>query len=119
MFTTTGPVLNEQTGTNEADWAGLRGDTLYFTISKDPLADWDNRIWTAQVRVTAADTEIAQSFEVTDNSTSSLVSVFFKLNTDDLLGRWFYDVQWNDPDTDFTETILMGKLKIKQDVTRA
>lgn len=118
MFTSTEPVLDDRTGTMEADWAGLRGDTWFFTISKDPLTGWGNRVWTAQIRANAADDDPEASFTVINSSDSSHVDVFFRLDTDDLLGSWVYDVQWHDPDTDVTETIVRGKVKIKQDVTR-
>lgn len=118
MFTASTPYLDDSTGTWLVDWTGLRGDTLYFSVAKKPLSGWDTRVWTSQVRVNATDDDPAATFAVTDNSTANEVSVFFKLATDDLIGTYKYDVQWNDPDNDITTTIITGKIKIKSDVTR-
>lgn len=119
MFTNSTPALNSATGTMESDWAGLRGDTLYFTISNSDLTGWNTRTWTAQLRVNGADAAIKATFDVTDSSDSDSVSVYFQLNTEDIeVGKYVFDVQWFDEDNNITETVLMGKVSIKQDVTR-
>jgi hypothetical protein len=120
MYTMQEPYLEESTGTWRSDAAGLRGDTWYFTIAKDPLANWDTRIWTAQIRTAPESTDILKSFDVTNSSTSSALSVFFKVQTDDVdVGKYWYDVQETTSDGGIITTILRGKVSIKSDVTRA
>lgn len=119
MYTFTAPVLDSKTGTPTSNAAGLRGDTIYLTISNSTLAGWTGRTWTAQLRVDPTDTDPVASFTVIDSTDADSVSVYFQLQTDSIApGKYVYDVQYVVTDPDITTTVLRGKVTISEDVTR-
>lgn len=106
------------------DYKVTRGDDFADTVTikeGDPLAavDVSARTYTAQVRRKADDAEVVaqMSIDMTDAATGQVTYSIADSVTDDMDGDYVWDFQQSTAGV--VRTLMGGKFKISDDVTRA